>query len=157
MFASSTTTDFYFILIIIALLLMVIGLYFYFKSKLVKQNKVFKETLSKAESIEKNKNELLSTMSDNIYELTQNLVKTEEAKEESLEDEIVTSANNLRELLKIQANKVQVYQEKFVFSHMLDDVSTYLASNFKNRNTELIFDIDDITPPTKHINHPAAA
>ena len=85
-------------------------------------------------------------MSDNIYELSQNLVNTKEVKEETLEDEIVTSANNLRELLKIQANKVEVYQEKFVFSHMLDDVSTYLSSNFKNRDTEVIFDIDNNVP-----------
>lgn len=143
---SSTTTDFYLMLIIISLLLMVIGLYFYFKSKLIKQNSEFKETLSKVESIEKNKNELLSYMSDDIYELTQTLVNPEETKEETLEGEILTSANNLRELLKIQANKIEVYQEKFVFSHMLDDVSTYLSSNFKNRNTEVIFDIDDNVP-----------
>ena len=143
---SSTTTDFYFILIILLLLLIVLGLYFSFKSKLVKQNSEFKETLSREKDIEKNKNALLSHMSDDIYQLTQNLVNPEESKDDALEGEILTSANNLRELLKIQANKIEVYQEKFVFSHMLDDVSTYLSSNFKNRNTEVIFDIDDNVP-----------
>ena len=142
----SSTTDFYFILIIILLLLIVVGVYFYFKSKLVKQNSEFNETLSTVKDIEKNKNELLSHMSDDIYHLTKNLVNPEETKDDTLEDEILTSANNLRELLKIQANKIEVYQEKFVFSHMLDDVSTYLSSNFKNRNTEVIFDIDDNVP-----------
>ena len=143
---SSTTTDFYFILIILLLLLIVLGLYFSFKSKLVKQNSEFKETLSREKDIEKNKNALLSHMSDDIYQLTQNLVNPEESKDDALEGEILTSANNLRELLKIQANKIDVYHEKFVFSHMLDDVSTYLSSNFKNRNTEVIFDIDDNVP-----------
>lgn len=146
MIPPSTTTDFFFMLIIILLLLIVTGLYFYFKSKLVKQNSEFNETLSKAKDMEKNKNELLSHMSDDIYHLTQNLVNPEEIKVDALEDEILTSANNLRELLKIQANKIEVYQEKFVFSHMLDDVSIYLSSNFKNRNTEVIFDIDDNVP-----------
>jgi CheY-like chemotaxis protein len=141
----SSTTDFYFILIII-LLSLVVGVYFYFKSKLVKQNSEFNETLSTVKDIEKNKNELLSHMSDDIYHLTKNLVNPEETKDDTLEGEILTSANNLRELLKIQANKIEVYQEKFVFSHMLDDVSTYLSSNFKNRNTEVIFDIDDNVP-----------
>jgi CheY-like chemotaxis protein len=125
---------------------MMAGLYFYFKSKLVKQNSEFHDTLSKVENIEKNKNELLSHMNDDIYQLTQNLVNPEEEKDDALEGEILTSANNLRELLKIQANKIGVYQEKFVFSHMLDDVSVYLSSNFKNRNTEVIFDIDDNVP-----------
>ena len=142
----SSTTDFYFILIIILLSLIVVGVYFYFKSKLVKQNSEFNETLSTVKDIEKNKNELLSHMSDDIYHLTKNLVNPEETKDDTLEGEILTSANNLRELLKIQANKIEVYQEKFVFSHMLDDVSTYLSSNFKNRNTEVIFDIDDNVP-----------
>lgn len=143
---SSTPLDLYFISIIILLLLIVIGLYFYFKSKLVKQNSEFKETLSRASDIEKNKNELLSNMSDDIYQLTQNLINPKETKEDTLEGDILTSTNNLRELLKIQANKIEIYYEKFVFSNMLDDVSMYLASNFKNRNTEVIFDIDDNVP-----------
>ena len=142
----SSTPDFYLILIILILSLIVVGVYFYFKSKLVRQNSEFKETLDRAKDVEKNKNELLSTMSDDIYHLTQNLVNPEEVKDDNIEGEILSSANNLRELLKIQANKINVYNEKFVFSHMLDDVSTYLASNFKNKNTELIFDIDVNVP-----------
>ena len=138
--------SFYFILIIVLLFLIIIGVYFYFKVKLIKQNSTFKETLSGVQDIEKNKNELLSTMGDEVYQLTHSLIHPKKIKNNTIEDKILTSANNLRELLKIQANKIEVYNEKFIFSHMLDDVLTYLSSNFKNINTEVIFDIDTKVP-----------
>jgi len=125
---------------------LLIGLYFYFKAKLSKQNHQFTETMKQTRDSEKKKNELLSNMGDDIYHLTQTLVNPEEKKEDTLEEDILTSANNLRELLKIQANKIEIYNEKFVFSHMLDDVSTYLSSNFGKRNTEVIYDIDPDVP-----------
>lgn len=146
MVSSMLTTHFYLTTIIVLLLLTVLALYWYFKVKFSKQNNDFKKALQKVKESEKNKNELLSIMSDDIYHLTQNLVDPEETKDSVLEEEILTSANNLRELLKIQANKIEIYNEKFVFSHMLADVSTYLASNFKNRETEVIFDIDETVP-----------
>jgi len=131
---------------IITLLLLLAGLYLYFTKRLSHQKEMFHTQLEKEKEKELNKTLLLSNMSDDIYELTQNLVNPEEEKDEALEEEILHSANNLRELLKIQANKVEIYKEKFVFSHMLDDVSTYLASNFKQRNTEVVFNIHENVP-----------
>ena len=136
----------FFSLTIIALLILLIGLYLYFSKRLTKQKEVFNAQLQKEKEIEHNKTLLLSNMSDDMYELTQNLVNPEEKKDEALEKEILHSANNLRELLKIQANKIEIYKEKFVFSHMLEDVSTYLASNFKQRNTEVVFNIHENVP-----------
>ena len=136
----------FFSLTIIALLMLLIGLYLYFTKRLTKQKEVFNAQLQKEKAIERNKTLLLSNMSDDMYELTQNLVKPEEEKVEALEEEILHTANNLRELLKIQANKIEIYKEKFVFSHMLEDVSTYLASNFKERDTEVVFNIHENVP-----------
>jgi CheY-like chemotaxis protein len=138
--------NFYFIAIIIILLLGIVGVYFYLNSKLKKQNNDFNKTLSKKKNIEQNKNALLSELSDDIYELTQNLVKTEDEIDTQLEDEILSSTNNLRELLKIQSNQVEIYNEKFVFSTVLDDITTYLSSNFGVRDTEVVFNIDSTVP-----------
>jgi CheY-like chemotaxis protein len=141
----STISNTYLILFVLFLVLIMLGIYIYFSSKLSKQSKLFNDTVSKAKEMETNQNALLSSISDNIYNLTKNLVD-EESVTQTVEGEILTSANNLRELLKIQANKIEIYQEKFTLSHMLDDVTMYLASNFTERNTELVFDIDPTMP-----------
>ena len=133
-------------LFIILLLLLLTGVYFYFKRKISKQSQQFKASIKQANDSEEKKNTLLSNMGDDIYQLTQTLVNPEEIHEETIEEDILTSANNLRELLKIQANKIEIYNEKFVFSHMLDDVSTYLTSNFGKRDTEVIYDINPNVP-----------
>jgi len=141
----STISDIYLIFFVFILLLIVVGIYIYFTSKLSKQSKLFNDNVSKAKEAEIHKNALLSNLSDNIYNLTKDLVK-EESTSQTLEGEILTSANNLRELLKIQANKIEIYHEKFILSHMLDDVTMYLSSNFSERNTELVFSIDPGIP-----------
>jgi CheY-like chemotaxis protein/flagellar basal body-associated protein FliL len=133
----SEVSDIYLIALISILLIALVFIYLYFTSKLSKQKIEFRENATKAKERETNQNALLSNLSDNIYNLT---------KDKGLEGEILISTNNLRELLKIQANKIEQYQEKFTFSHMLDDVVMYLSSNFSRRNTELIFTIDDNIP-----------
>jgi len=138
--------DIYLILLIVSLLLISVGLYFYFTAKLAKQTIEFRDTVDKAKEKETAQNALLSNMSDNIYNLSKNLVKEDETDHTSVEGEILTSANNLRELLKIQANKVELHEEKFVFSHVLDEVSAELAHTFSQRNTELVFETQSSVP-----------
>ncbi len=140
-----TEISFYMIFIIL-LLLLLMGLYFYFKAKLLKQNRKFTETIKKVKDRETNKNILFSNMSDDIYQLTQTLINPDETKDGTVKEDILTSTNNLRELLKIQANKIEVYNENFIFGHMLGDVSVYLSSNFGKINTEIIYDIDSNVP-----------
>ena len=122
------------------------GIHFYFKQKLETQNRELRERLQQSENNDHAKNELLSSMGDDIYHLTQKLVELTKTNNNALQGEIFTSANNLRELLKIQANKVEIYNEKFIFTHMLDDISSYLSSNFKDLETEVIYDIDENLP-----------
>ena len=129
----------FFVGIAVLFVLLVLG-YLYFRIKLKKQNSLFEEKLSKAQKIEQNKTMLLSELGDNIYKLTQHLVKSEADK--GVEEEILHTSNNLRELLKIESHQVEVYHEMFTLSSLLDDLSTYLASNFNARDTEVVFMID---------------
>jgi two-component system sensor histidine kinase/response regulator len=136
----------YFLSTIFLLILIIVGIYVYFKSKLAQQNNNFSKMINEEKESQKNKNALLVDMGDDIYHLSKDLVDTDKTHTDVIESEILTSANNLRELLKIQANNIDIFTEKYVFSHMLDDISTYLASNFENRNTEVVFDIDENVP-----------
>ncbi len=135
----------YLVLITLLSLLLLI-VYFYFQKQLSLQKRKYLDELEALKRSEQNKHALLSSMGDDIYQLTKTLIEKEKMKEEGIEEDILTSANNLRELLKIQANAVEVYQEVFQLTHMLDDISTYLASNFSYRNTEVLYHIDPEVP-----------
>ena len=85
-------------------------------------------------------------MTENIYDLTKNLIESKDTENKALESAILNSADNLRELLKIKANKVEVFYETFGFSQMLDDITANMVPNFKDQNTELVFNVDQELP-----------
>ncbi len=114
--------------------------------KMQKQKKALKESQKRESSIDQKQDAMLESMTDDIYHLTQNLIESKEKELNSIESAILNSANNLRELLKIKANKVEVFNETFSFSHMLDDITTNMAPHFKDQETELVFQVDDNVP-----------
>lgn len=114
--------------------------------KMRTQKKALQEKKIPAEELDNKQDAMLESMSDNIYELTQNLVKSHEKEVSPIESAILNSANNLRELLKIKANKVEIFYETFSLSHMFDDITASMYPHFKERNTELIFQVDDNVP-----------
>jgi len=131
------------LIVIIVLLGMVIIFAF---AKMRKQKKELLEKQSPVEDLDNKQDAMLESMSDNIYELTQNLVKSHETEVSPIESAILNSANNLRELLKIKADKVEIFYETFSLSHMLDDITASMYPHFKDRNTELVFQVDDNVP-----------
>lgn len=143
---SSFSSITFFLFIIIVLLLLILGVYIYFRKNLNYQKELFHAQLEQEKERERNQTLLLSNISDDMYTLTQNLVNPEENNDEKLEVEILNTANNLRELLKIQANSIEIYMEKFVFSHILDDITTHLASHFSAYDTEVVFNVDTNVP-----------
>jgi len=141
-------SDIYLLIVIALLCIFIVVVYSYFTSKISKQNEHFLDISQGIKDREVNQNALLASISDDIYRLTQNLLEPhKENKPVSvIENEILNSAGNLRELLKIKSNKVRIYSEKFNFSHMLGDISLHLASSFRDVNTEVVFDIDSNMP-----------
>lgn len=131
------------LIIIIVLLSMVIIFIFL---KMNKQKKVITAKQVPAEDIDNKQDAMLESMTDNIYELTKNLVKSHETEVSPIESAILNSANNLRELLKIKADKVEIFYETFSLSHMLDDITASMYPHFKESKTELIFQVEDNVP-----------
>jgi len=131
-------------LIAIIVLLSLIIIFAFMKMR--KQKKALQEKQVPAEDLDNKQDAMLESMSDNIYELTQNLVKSHEKEVSPIESAILNSANNLRELLKIKAGKVEIFYETFSLSHMLDDITASMYPHFKEQNTELIFQVDDNVP-----------
>jgi len=130
-------------LAIIAVLCIVIVFVFF---KMQKQKKILHANLTKEKELDKKQDAILESMTDDIYHLTQNLIESHDVEFNPIENAILNSANNLRELLKIKANKVEIFYENFSFSHMLDDIIANMVPLFKDRKTELVFQVDDNVP-----------
>ena len=128
---------------IIVLLSMVIVFAFV---KMRKQKKALQKKQAPVEALDTKQDAMLENMSDNIYELTKNLVKSHEKEVTPIESAILNSANNLRELLKIKSGKVEIFYETFSLSHMLDDITASMYPHFKDSKSELIFQVEDNVP-----------
>lgn len=145
---TSFLTDNY-IYIIVLLLLSLAAIYLYMQINLQKQKKQFKKTIETIKEQEKRRYDLLMFMGNDVYQLSKLSNFSTEPKENSykkLQTNLFTSANNLRELLKIQTNSIETYKENFVFTQMLEEILVYLSSNFSERETEVLFDIDPGVP-----------
>ena len=114
--------------------------------KMQKQKKALKESQNKGREIDQKQDAMLESMTEDIYHLTQNLVESHDTELNPIESAILNSANNLRELLKIKSNKVEIFYENFSFSHMLDDITANMVPHFKDQETELVFQVDDNVP-----------
>ena len=114
--------------------------------KMQKQKKALKESQNKSKEIDQKQDAMLESMTEDIYHLTQNLVESHDTELNPIESAILNSANNLRELLKIKSNKVEIFYENFSFSHMLDDITANMVPHFKDQETELVFQVDDNVP-----------
>ncbi len=130
-------------IVIAVLLVVVLGLLF----KVMNQKKALAgEGDTKSTTIEEKRNAALESMTENIYDMTKNLIESKGVESKALESAILNSADNLRELLKIKANKVEIFYETFGFSQMLDEITANMVPNFKDQKTELVFNVDQNIP-----------
>jgi len=129
-------------IIIVALCIVILVVFL----KLKKQNKVLSEKQDIDNVIDKKQDAVLESMTEDIYHLTQNLIESHDKELNPIENAILNSANNLRELLKIKSNKIEIFYESFSFSHMLDDITANMVPYFKGQETELVFEIEDSIP-----------
>lgn len=139
----------YHIYIIVLLLFSLMAIYLHMQRNLKKQKERFRKTIETIKDREKRHYDLLMFMGNDIYQLSKMSkfsTDTKESSRKKLQTNIFTSANNLRELLKIQTNSIETYKENFVFAQMLEEILVYLSSSFSKRETEVLFDIDPNVP-----------
>jgi len=140
--ATGNTTLMGLIAVIVVLCIVILVVFL----KLKKQNKVLNETQESESGLDEKQDAMLESMTEDIYHLTQDLIESQDKTLNPIESAILNSANNLRELLKIKTNKVEIFYESFSFSHMLDDITTNMAPHFQGQETELVFEIDENVP-----------
>jgi len=129
----------YFVAIIGVLCLVIVIMF-------LKMKKQKNTSSSKNEHMSSKQDVVVENMTQEMLELTQNLIKSHNIEMDTNQYAILNSASNLRELLKIKSNKIEIFYENFSFSHMLDDIAANMAPHFKSQDTELVFDLSDNVP-----------
>jgi len=133
-----------------------------FSSYQMKKIKKLHEDIDKKQhEMEINQNELLTNMSENIYDIAKDAIKNrsrvlDEPDERSLENvlaKVINAENALLDMtndligfLRLKSKKVEINKDKFNINNVLNEVSGSVSMHFTQSDTELIFDIDNTIP-----------
>jgi len=98
-----------------------------------KFQKKYKEKEKLKEEMHNSENELVSKIGESIYDI---------AKDEKSKEKLLIMTTNLIDFLRIKSKKIKIIKEDFTFSNLLNDVSGILKTNAKDKELELIYDID---------------
>jgi len=98
-----------------------------------KFQKKYKEKEKIKEQMHNSENELVSKIGESIYDI---------AKDEKSKTKLLVMTTNLIDFLRIKSKKIKIIKEDFTFSNLLNDVSGILKTNAKDKELELIYDID---------------
>lgn len=144
-----------------------VGLLFMFlSSDQIQRLKEEQENIKlKHQKLEDRQHYVLSTMSENIQNITretmdQTALIAEKTKDTPFyedikkvirhENELLDVTDDLIKFLRLKSKKVFIQNELFNFNHVLNEVAGLLHFTHKQNDTELIFDIDNNVP--KHIS-----
>ena len=96
-------------------------------------------------------------MSESIYNLTREAIKSEDEKREDGNQKELPNLNRVKNKLfdetrmmiyfmRLKSKKINIEKESFNINTMMSNILGTLSSNFKESKTELIFDIDHSVP-----------
>jgi len=136
--------------------------------QMLKLKKLHQQIFEKQREMEEKQVDLLTSMSENIYEIAKKAIQSstkvaDRTHEEFLKSELekvvdaeytlLDITNNLITFLRLKSKKVHIENESFNLNNVLNEVAGSIAANFKGSQTELIFDVDN-TVPTPYLCRP---
>jgi CheY-like chemotaxis protein/signal transduction histidine kinase len=157
---SESTNVFWIWVALFILALIGIVILFISSHKTIKMQKLHQEMIQKQLKMEQNQNILLTNMSENIYEIAKKtLEKSHQFLEETVavpvknnealhhvENRLLTVTNDLIDFLRLKSKKIQIIHEEFNLNNVLNEVSGSICSQYKGKDIELIFDINNNVP-----------
>jgi CheY-like chemotaxis protein/signal transduction histidine kinase len=125
-----------------------------------KLKKLHEELTEKQAIMDKNQNQLLTTMSENIHDIALKTIEegrevlqtkdvsndTKEALFANVEDRLLGVTNDLISFLRLKSEKVEIVSEEFNINNVLNEVSGNVCRTFSGSKNELIFEIDKNVP-----------
>jgi len=141
----------------------IIGILFMFLSsnQIKKLNEEHKRTKRKHQDLEDKQHHVLANMGENIHSIAKETIShtndlAEKVKEIPLQDEfnrvlyneneLLDMTGDLIKFLRLKSKKVIIENKIFNFNHVLNEVAGVLHNNYKQNNTELIFDTNKDMP-----------
>jgi len=146
---------------VIALAIVGLMILFYSQYQIKKMKRLHEEMEQKQLDMQRNQNELITNMSESIYDIAKEAIKNrnsviEEPNERSLEkvlakvinaeNALLDMTNDLISFLKIRSKKVEIINERFNVNNVLNELSAMLGIYFKESKVEVIFDINHNIP-----------
>jgi len=147
-------------LAIYALAIIAIIILFLSSRRMAKVKKLHNEMLEKKkqmEQMEQSQNVFLANMSESIYDIAEKKFNEDsdlDVKSGVLDDcdgeensnKLLDVTADLIEFLRLKSRKVDIENEPFIISNVLNEVAGFIGSSFKGSDVELIFDIDNNVP-----------
>jgi len=134
---------------------------FFSSYQMKKIKKLHDDIDRKQHEMEESQNELLTNMSENIYDIAKDAIKNrsrvlDEPDERSLENvlaKVINAENALLDMtndligfLRLKSKKVEINDDKFNINNVLNEISGSVNMHFMESGTEIIFDIDNSVP-----------
>ena len=128
---------------------------------IVKLKKEHSKILKKQDLSSVAQNSVVTEMSDNIHAIVQEAMANEsllskKIKNNPLDDDLIKVMNSekklldmtthLIEFLRLKSKKVEISNNQFNFSNLLNDISGGLIADYENSNIELVYDTDSDIP-----------
>lgn len=136
------------------------GILFFASRQIAKLRKFHEDRLTKQLEMEEKQNRILTSMSENIHDAAQEVLKkshaiienhdrSSEEKEELLgdiEDQLLGVTNNLIYFLRLKSKKIEIDNKPFNLNNVLNEVSGLLGTKHAGKELELIFDVNNNVP-----------
>jgi len=146
---------------VIAIAFVALLILFFSSYQMRKIKKLHEEIDKKQKEMEENQNDLLTNMSENIYDIAKDAIKNrsrvlDEPDERSLEsvlakvinaeNALLDMTNDLIGFLRLKSKKVEITHDQFNLNNVLNEISGSINMHFTQSDTEIIFDIDHNVP-----------
>lgn len=159
-FTTDAVESYWIWIALFSLALIGISILYVSSKQMAKIQRLHREMLEKQLEMEKNQNELLTNMSENIHTIAlkaleknsqaaQENSKPYRSKEEVLdnvENRLLSVTNDLIDFLRLKSKKITISNDEFNINNVLNEVAGSICSQYAGRNTELIFDINHNVP-----------
>jgi len=161
----SSSSSIFLWIIIVLLIAASVGIFIYYSRYLKIVEAKYATMRSKHDRLEESQNMLLSTVSQRIKESVESIVAEREKffqkNVDELSHDVITQTSNkfksadellldttsdLIIFLKLKSKKVEITPELFNINNILNEISGQILQKYKNREIELIFDVNNNVP-----------
>ncbi len=159
------SSTFYLWIIIVLLMVISGGIFYYYTRHIKMVQEEYQKIVDKNAKLEESQNLLLATVSQRIKEsvetivaerekffnrsvdeLSTDIIKRTSSRFKDADELLLDTTSDLIIFLQLKSKKVEAVAELFNINNILNEISGQILQKHKNRNIELIFDVNNNVP-----------